>query len=128
MPLIKPMDVTAYTEFEEIKERNPSSLDVDIMRAESDVFKYCGHKFTDEKYSPLPDEVRTAIILLAEYYALNSMDDASMVGYASEEANGVKYTFSSGKKPEIDNLLSDYVYVSEQDKTKGTAFFRMRRL
>lgn len=129
MSLIEPNDVISYSEFPEVQERTPERLKVDIMRAERDVFRRCGHKFTDkDKYPSFPEEAKMAITLLSEYYALISMEDAPMAGYASEEANGTRYTFTESKKPDVDDLLIDFIHAPEQEKFTGNTFMRMRRL
>lgn len=125
---VMPEDVIKYTEFPEVVERDPERLKVDIRRAEKEVFSLCGHKFDDSiRYPTLPDEVRDAIVLLAEYYALISMEDALLTGISSEELGSNKVSFKSSQKPDIRWLLEEYIQL-EEIKPKGTTFFRMRSL
>ena len=112
MPLITPTDVRAYTSFDEVKERTDPQLNVDIMQAEADVFAYVGHRFTEPEYIPLPDEVKTALILLTEHYALVRGDESLVKGYKSEKLKDYSYTKGDNAtlagKPEIANLLRAY--------------------
>lgn len=113
MALITPQQVKDYTDFPKVQERADAKLAFDITQAESDVFSYVGHRFTEPEYIPLPDEVKTALILLTEHYALIRTDKALVKGYTSEKLDDYSYTRKDGdvfvNKPEIANLLKSFV-------------------
>lgn len=128
MALIKPEQVIAYTEFEAVKEREPTKLESDILQAEIELFNKAGHKFSDAKYSPLPAEVQLALIKLTEYYALVNSDESMIKGYKSESLENYSYTLSDGtgvSKPSIDLLIADYVVKAAP---KRPISFKMRAL
>jgi hypothetical protein len=131
MPLITPTDVKDYTDFESVQNRSDPKMEKDIMRAELDVFKYCGHRFDDEtKYPTLPEEVKLALILLTEYYSLTSGDESMVKGYKSEKIGDYSYTLGDGtavSKPDIDVLLADHVVESGMTGKKKMSF-RMRAI
>lgn len=77
-PWITPKDVTDYTEYAEVKARAEAKLNVDISRAEQYIITYTNNKFngtaSDGTAEPLPEPVKTALILLAESYAYNAIE------------------------------------------------------
>ena len=113
MALITPQQVKDYTDFPKVQERTDAKLAFDIRQAESDVFSYVGHRFTEPEYLPLPEDVETALVLLAEHYALIRTDKSLMKGYTAEKLDDYSYTRKGGdvfaNMPEIANLLKDYV-------------------
>lgn len=113
MALITPQQVKDYTDFPKVQERADAKLAFDIRQAESDVFSYVGHRFTEPEYFPLPEEVETALVLLTEHYALIRTDKSLMKGYTAEKLDDYSYTRKGGNvfanMPEIANLLKDYV-------------------
>ena len=113
MALITPAQVKAYTDFPSVQQRTDAKLAFDITQAESDVFSYVGHSFTEPEYLPLPGAVQTALVLLAEHYALVRTDKALVKGYTSEKLDDYSYTRKNddvfASKPEIANLLKAYV-------------------
>jgi hypothetical protein len=114
---ITPTDVKEYSEFGAVQNRPDSKLEKDILRAETEIFAYCGHRFDDAiKYpSGPPEEVKLAIILLAEYYALTSGDESMVKGYKSEKIGDYSYTLADGRtieKPSISTLLVSHVIES----------------
>lgn len=126
MSLIVAQDIKDYTVFKKVKDRDPSLLLYDIIQAEKDVFKICNHKFDDPiLYATLPQEVKLALIKLAEYYALVNSDEARVKGIQSESLENYSYTLSNGStvtKPDILTLLEDYMVGSP---TKGRIRFRL---
>lgn len=76
-PWIIPKDVKDYTDFAEVLTRSDEKLKVDISRAEQYVITYTNNKFntvTEGVEETLPESVKTALILLAESYAYNSIE------------------------------------------------------
>lgn len=128
--LITTNKVIGYTEFDSVKNRDIDKIEKDILQAETEIFNICNHKFTDEKYATLPEEVSLAITKLAEYYALVNSDESLVKGYKSENIEGYSYTLGDTttrvKKPDIYNLIKSYI-VDEEVKTE-TVRFRMRSL
>lgn len=109
--LISAEDVVNYTVFQKVKQREPL-LKHDIIQAEAEVFQFCGHKFSDAKYTPLPEQVKLALIKLSEYYALINSDEARVMGKKSESIGKYSYTLADGtevQKPILSALLADYV-------------------
>lgn len=74
-PWVTPQEVKDYTEFPEVQARGDAKLAIDISRAELYVINYCNCKFDDdEKFPQIPEQVKTAVILLAEAYAHNAVE------------------------------------------------------
>lgn len=128
MPLITPEQVSAYTEFETVKNRDPEKLASDILQSEIEVFSKAGHRFDTPAYVPLAAEVQLALIKLAEYYALVNSDESIAKGYTSERLSDYSYTLSDGRtviKPAIDLLIAEYVI---KPAPKRPVSFKMRTL
>ena len=82
-------------EFEEVKNRADSKLKIDISRAESWVIDYCNNRFDDpEKYPEIPENVKTAVLLIAEAYAHNAVEQTK-VRLKSETFDDYSYTAES---------------------------------
>ena len=78
-PWVTPEELKEYTEFEEVKNRADSKLKIDISRAESWVIDYCNNRFDDpEKYPDIPENVKTAVLLIAEAYAHNAVEQTKV--------------------------------------------------
>ena len=79
-PWVTPEELKEYTEFEEVKNRADSKLKIDISRAESWVIDYCNNRFDDpEKYPEIPENVKTAVLLIAEAYAHNAVEQTFQI-------------------------------------------------
>ena len=91
-PWVTPEELKEYTEFEEVKNRADSKLKIDISRAESWVIDYCNNRFDDpEKYPEIPENVKTAVLLIAEAYAHNAVEQTK-VRLKSETFDDYSYT------------------------------------
>ena len=66
-PWIEPLDVKNYTSNDKVKNRDDSKITYDIARAESYVIFKTNNRFED--CEPIPDDVKIALIMLAEAYA-----------------------------------------------------------
>lgn len=125
--LITPQDVKDYTTSSKVKARLDAQLNVDIQRAELKLEKLTGRKVTDPIFTPLPEPVKTFLILWAEYYALKA--DVESSGKKSETFDDYSYVNYDGvsiKEPESYDLIEAYVDTGAQ---VGTAIYmRMRRL
>ena len=111
--------------------RTDTKIAFDIKRAEALIIKYCHHDFSDaEKYPKIPDNVKTADILLAEAIAHNNyLSTVAYSSYKSETFDDYSYTAGDNTAVSIDglslsSLLDEYV----ESRPKGDVFFRLRRL
>lgn len=129
-PWVTPEEVRDYTSYKEVKDRTDAQLAVDITKAEAYVIRYTKRKFdgigADGSPEELPDEVKTAVILLAEMYAYNAA--IRQIRIKSETFDDYSYTADTSMI-DIDSLglgglLDDYV----DDTARGDVLFRMRKL
>lgn len=122
--MISPKDVKDYSEFSSVQTRSDPQLKFDIIQAKQDIFRYCGHDFSE--YEVIPEEVKLAFIKLTEYYAVINSDESRVKGIKSETLGDYSYTMEDGSKETLSlrSLLEDYVKDSGQRGTK----FRIRTL
>ncbi len=110
-PWILPEDVKEYTSVKSVKNREDEKLKIDIARAESEVIKYCGHKFKDEKYTTVPANLKIALIIIAEAIAYNSIKVFNNM--KSETFDDYSYTTDSNvvdfNSLGIDSLLDEFI-------------------
>ena len=114
--LITPEEVKSYTAFSKVKKRDDAQLKLDILEATVEAKAIVGHNFSDEKYTPLPDEVKLALLKLAQFYALINSDEAMTKGYKSQRFENYSYTLADGesiRKPDLSSLLKDFVIEPE---------------
>ena len=129
-PWALPKDVIEYTEYSDVKSRSETKLAIDISRAEMQVMAYTNNKeFLDnELYSSIPEEVKNAVIILAEAYAHNAVEKTRDI--KSETFDDYSYTAErsmidvSSLFVEIAPLLEDYV----KAKASNTVNMRLRKL
>ena len=129
--LISPEDVRAYTVFESVKNRSDELLESDIIEAEAEVFKIVGHDFTSEKYQPLPEKAKIALIKMAQFFALINGDESIIKGYKSEKIGDYSYTLADGNavtKPDVYNLLIDFIEPIDQPEDPASVRMRLRSL
>lgn len=129
MSLISSIEVKDYTEFEVVKARcDNNKILHDILKAESEIYSICGHKF--EEYPSIPQEVKLVCISLTEYYALIAVEESIVKGYTSERFEDYSYSMNSEgslNKPVYLNLLKDYI--KNDTSTLGRKVkFRMRAI
>lgn len=113
-PWATPTDVKDYTEHKKVKERADNKLKIDISRAEQYVIRYTNNRFDTVQYPNIPEEVKNAVILIAETYAYSASKDENKI--KSETLDDYSYTLSDDDGPSLDNidlgaLLDDYVIV-----------------
>lgn len=129
MSLVTVMEIKDYTEFDVVKERcDNKKILHDILKAESEIFTVCGHKF--EEYESIPEEVKLVCIDLTEYYALIAVDESIAKGYTSEKIGDYSYSMNSSgtlKKPVYLNLLKDYIK-NDTSSISTRVKFRMRAI
>lgn len=129
--LISPEEVRAYTVFESVKNRSDELLESDIIEAEAEVFKIAGHNFSNEKYQPLPEKVKIALIKMAQFFALINGDESIIKGYKSEKIGDYSYTLADGNavsKPDVYNLLIDFIEPIDPSEDPASVRMRLRSL
>ena len=123
-PWVAPKEVREYSEIKSVQERTDARLIIDISRAEQYVISYTGNDFSE--YEEIPQNVKTAVILLAETYGYNSAVSAKEL--KSETFDDYSYTADTSLKNFDDiglkSLLEDYM----KDKDGGSIVMRLRRL
>ncbi|PCK20269.1 hypothetical protein CEY02_13905 [Bacillus pumilus] len=129
--LISPEEVRAYSVFESVKNRSDELLESDIIEAEAEVFKIVGHDFTSEKYQPLPEKAKIALIKMAQFFALINGDESIIKGYKSEKIGDYSYTLADGNavsKPDVYNLLIDFIEPVVPPEDPASVRMRLRSL
>lgn len=123
-PWVTPKEIREYSEIKSVQERTDARLMIDISRAEQYVISYTGNDFSE--YEEIPQNVKTAVILLAETYGYNSAVSAKEL--KSETFDDYSYTADTSLKNFDDiglkPLLEDYM----KDKDGGSIVMRLRRL
>ncbi|MBP5163232.1 MAG: DUF3199 family protein [Spirochaetales bacterium] len=130
-PWVTPGDVKAYTDNPKVADRPDAKLATDIMRAEEYVINMTHNDFSAEEYATtMPNAVKTAIILLAEQYAMSaSAMKSKTFGLKSETFDDYSYTAADEAAVSVDaldlgSLLDPYVLT----QGSGNVFMRMRKL
>lgn len=123
-PWVTPQEVRDYTEIKSVHERTDARLAIDISRAEQYVISYTNNDFSE--YEEIPQNVKTAVILLAETYGYNSIVSAKEV--TSETFDDYSYTAENSivnfDTLDIKPLLEEFIKV----KPKSSITMRLRRL
>lgn len=129
-PWILPADVKAYSEFPKVQARTDAKLTYDIVRAEQYIIGKTNNNFADNVlYPTIPDNVKLAVILVAEFYANTAAEDPTK--YQSETFDDYSYTRSESKLKDLnvedldlEALLADYVIES----SKVPVLMKLRKL
>lgn len=114
-PWITPSDVIAYTTNELVFARSQIKLKVDILRAQEYVISLTNNTFSDEEYPTLPENVRVALILLAELYAKQAENKANPKFSSETYSDDYSYTLADTSDADelaalnLSTLLSDYI-------------------
>ncbi|MCM1228033.1 MAG: DUF3199 family protein [Clostridium sp.] len=123
-PWATPKEVREYSEIKAVQERNDVRISVDISRAEQYVISYTNNDFSE--YDKIPQNVKTAVILLAEAYGYNAAISAENI--KSETFDDYSYTVDNGAVSfndlGLEPLLKEFVRV----KPKNSVTMRLRRL
>lgn len=123
-PWITPQDVKSYSEIKSVQNRSDSRLAVDIARAEMYIITYTHNDFKD--YETIPEEVKTAAILLAETYGKRAV--ATSKEYKSETFDDYAYQANDAEVSleslDIAALLDNYV----MNEPKNGVNMRLRKL
>ncbi|KIQ88496.1 hypothetical protein RW25_07165 [Bacillus sp. L_1B0_8] len=126
MAIITPEQLIDYTEFDEVKQRNPKLLRMDIVEAQIDIFSLTFVDFQDkEKFPGIPEEVEIACLKLAQYYALVNSDEASVEGVQSQRMGNYSEQTTGYVKPNVKKLLNEWIL---EKKRNGTVSLRLRSL
>lgn len=137
-PWVSPQQVKEYTDIAAVQNRPDAKLKVDIARAEQYVINYTHNDFSDIAYATtIPDEVKYAVIMLAETYANQAIVAAKQAdffitknGMKSEAYDDYSYTVSESAADidiaslNLSSLLDGYVLA----EAKGKVIVRMRKL
>ena len=129
-PWITPQDVKTYTDFQEVKDRDDAKLQTDISRAETYVLSYTNNKdlLDGTKYPNVPEEIKNAVLLLANAYAHNAVEKTRTL--KSETFDDYSYTSestvidASSLLEEIAPLLEEYKVAKAQNMLN----MRLRKL
>ena len=126
-PWITADELIAYSDFPDVQTRTSAKLAVDIKRSEAFIVSYCKQDFSD--FETIPDDVKTADILLSEYFAHNAQAIQKAGAKQSETFDDYSYSMNSDITAiltalGVDILLNAYV----KDDAAGSVFLRLRRL
>ena len=123
-PWVTPQEVREYSEIPVVQKRTDARLTVDIARAEQYVITYTHNTFEAEE--EIPSAVKTAVLILAEAYAHNSVQAAREV--KSETFDDYSYT-AEASSISIDGLdLAALLDAFVKAEPKNGVTLRMRRL
>lgn len=121
-PWVHPDEVRSYSEDKLVQERSYIRLEFDIARAEAQIIKYCNNKFMD--CDVIPNDVKTATILLAEKYAYTSAH-IKKKGILSETFDDYSYSADAGAYDiDIANLGLESL-LDIYKKSKGSINFNL---
>ena len=123
-PWVTPKEVREYSDIESVQKRSDKRLTIDISRSYKYVISYTNNDFSE--FEEIPQNVKIAVILLAEAYGYNSAISARNI--KSETFDDYSYTTETStiglNDLEIKPLLEEYVKVNP----KNSITMRMRRL
>ncbi len=118
-PWLTPEELKEYTDFEKVKNRDDIKVKTDITRAENYIIHRTNNDFSNEIYITVPDAIKLATLLVAEYYSQSSAvdkdSDTLYSDYQSESFKDYSYTKKSSVRDrsvediDIDALISRYI-------------------
>ena len=128
-PWVTPEDLKDYTEFDNVKARSDTKLQTDIVRAENYIIHRTNNDFADaEKYPDIPDDIKIATLLVAEFYA-NAAPQDPQKKYQSETFKDYSYTVTSGSDKSADDLdIAALIAAYIKPASTGTLNMKMRKL
>lgn len=100
-PWVLPEDIKDYSEDKDVQERSSTRIEFDIARAEAQIIKYCNNDFSS--YDVIPDDIKKAVILLAEKYAVTAVR-VKKGGIVSETFDDYSYSVDSNYSIDIGDL------------------------
>lgn len=123
-PWVMPEEVKEYSEIPVVQKRSDARLVVDITRAEQYVITYTKNSFQD--LEEIPQEVKMAVLILAEAYAHNAALAARDI--KSETFDDYSYTAETSQISiealDLAALLDAYV----KSEPRNGVTLRMRKL
>ena len=125
-PWVTPQDVRDYSDYEDVKSRADNKLRIDITRAEQAVISYTNNKFDDDSLMTIPENVKTAVILLAENFAHNV--HRASIAYKSETLDDWSYTSNDVQLSISDLGLESLLDEFKRTAGSGNVFMRLRKL
>ena len=124
-PWVTPEEVKEYSSEPCVSDRTDARLKMDISRAESYILAYTRNKslLDDDKYPTIPEDIKNAVIILAEYYGVQSVKR----GYTSESFDDYSYSKDVTTAVDIsllglEYLLDDYIVSEGSGKITLEAF------
>ena len=129
-PWVTPEEVKEYTENVKVKERPDEKLRWDIVRAEMYVIKYTGNRFNDDvKYPEIPDNVKLAVILLAEMYSSSAAtSDKNSGNYESESFDDYSYKIADTAKKQENIDLGPLLDEFRESAVNHAVNMKLRKL
>ncbi|WP_312498137.1 protein YqbG [Bacillus luti] len=126
MAIITPEQLIDYTIFDEVKQRDPKLLRMDIVESQNDIFTLTLVDFQDKsKYPTIPEEVEISCFKLAQYHALVNSDEASIEDVKSQRMGNYSEQSNGYIKPDVSSLLNKWI---KEKKRKGTTQLRLRSI
>lgn len=123
-PWVTPQELREYSDLKQVQERTDARLTVDISRAEQYILTLTHNDFST--YTEVPQEVKTATLLLAEAYGYNAALKTKSI--KSETLDDYSYTaeYAAISIDELDiaALLDKYVVAAPRNGVS----MRMRKL
>lgn len=99
-PWVQPEEVKNYSELKQVQDRADERVRVDISRAEQYVITLTHNDFSE--CENIPDEVKTAVIILAEAYGYNASIKTQTL--KSESLDDYSYTANDFTAIELEKL------------------------
>lgn len=128
-PWITPQDIRDYTDSEKVKSRSDLQLGFDISRAENYVIYYTHNHFNTEEYEDaMPDDVKMALVLLAEAYALKSVSSSTVGSMKSETFDDYSYTIDTERSDLVADLQLGPILDPYLVSDSGRVVMKMRKL
>lgn len=126
MAIISPDRLVEYTIFDEVKQRDPKLLQMDIVEAQNDIFSLTFVDFQDKStYPTVPEEVEIACFKLAQYHALVNSDEAAIEDVQSQRMGNYSEQTNGYIKPDVRPLLYQWI---KEAKKQGTVSLRLRKV
>ncbi len=126
-PWVTPAELKDYSDSDKVRSRADAKLCIDISRAESAVIAYTKNKFDTDTDTELPSDIKSAVILLSEAYALKAI---RLTEDKKQSETFDDYSYSTLEKEvsiaDLDlNILLDFYVIPE---SKNNIFMRMRKI
>ena len=132
-PWVTPGDVKEYTDNPLVQARSDGKLATDVLAAEEWVISHTNNRFAGTE--PIPQAVRTAVILIAEQYAIRAVENgtAGVQGEGgtvkSETFDDYSYTLADPASAGLDwNAVYALLEAYRQDDPKYGVELRLRKL